>query len=161
MDTSLLADNPHEVNKIANWYYTEWAHVFPNVTEELLRIKIAEKAFNRNKIPLAIVIHDNSELVGVVELKYRENINYPEYKHWLGGVFVAPMSRGSGFSNILIAEAKSKAISLGIEKLYLQCESYNVALYKKHGFKELHLASHHEITTTIMVYVATTEAKFQ
>ncbi|EOW9664334.1 GNAT family N-acetyltransferase [Vibrio parahaemolyticus] len=156
MEITLLADHPHEANKIAQWYYNEWAHTAQNVTEEMVREKVAEKSINRNEIPLAIVIHDNNELVGVAELKYRENRNYPEYEHWLGGVFVNPPNRGNGISNLLVSEAKGKAVSLGIKQLYLQCESHNVALYKKHGFKELHQASHHDISTTIMVWVSAT-----
>ncbi|MGF1701479.1 GNAT family N-acetyltransferase [Photobacterium makurazakiensis] len=152
MEVTLLADHPHEVNIIAQWYYNEWGHISPNVTEEIVREKVVEKSINRNEIPLAIVIHDNSELVGVAELKYRENRNYPEYEHWLGGVFVNPSNRGRGISSLLVSEAKSKAVNLGIKQLYLQCESDNVDLYKKHGFKELHQASHLEITTTIMVW---------
>ena len=156
MKTTLLADHPHEIKKIAKWYYNEWADIAPNVTEEMLYDKVAEKAINREELPLSIVLHDDDDLVGVVELKYRENKNYPEYIHWLGGVYVAPLRRGNGYASSLISVAKNKAVSLGIKKLYLQCESYNVTLYKKHGFKELHQASHYEVTTSIMVFLIPT-----
>ncbi len=153
MEITLLADHPHEAEKIAQWYYGEWAYVFPNITVNMVLEKVVEKSVNRTEIPLAIVIHDNSELVGVAELKIRENANYPQYEHWLGGVFVDPLSRGSGIGGLLISEAKSKAVSLGVNDLYLQCESHNVDLYKKHDFKELHQAEHHGILTTIMRWV--------
>ena len=156
MDISSLADHPHEVNKIAMWYYNEWAHSFPSVTEAMVYENVAEKSINRDEIPLAIVVHDANELIGVAELKFHENKNYPEYEHWLGGVFVEPSKRSNGVSSLLISEAKKRATKLGVSKLYLQCESHNLSLYKKHDFKELHQAVHHDISTTIMVWAAAT-----
>jgi len=156
MEISLLADHPYEINQIAKWYYNEWASKIPNVTEAMVRTNITEKSINRIDIPLAIIIRDQNELVGVAELKLKENSNYPEYKYWLGGIFVAPSKRGKGLSSLLVSEALNKAFSLGINKLHLQCEIHNVALYEKHGFKILHEARHHEITTMIMVRLAAT-----
>jgi len=52
----------------------------------------------------------------------------------------------------MITMAKEKAKELGVTLLYVQCESHNVALYKKHGFKVLHQANHHTVEATIMRY---------
>jgi len=156
MDISLLADHPNEVSKIASWYYNEWAHSIPNVTEAMIHEDVIAKSINRDKVPLSIIIHDENELVGVTELKYHENKSYPEYEHWLGGVFVEPSKRGYGVSSLLISEAKKRAVKLGVTRLYLQCESHNLSIYKKHDFEELHQAVHHGISTVIMVWVPAT-----
>jgi putative hydrolase of the HAD superfamily len=156
MDVSLLADHPHETNKIAMWYYNEWAHSIPNVTEAMIYESVTKKSINCDEIPLAIVIHDANELIGVAELKFHENKNYPEYEYWLGGVFVEPSKRRNGVSSLLISEAKKRAAKLGVSKLYLQCESHNLSLYKKHDFKELHQAIHYDISTIIMVWTSAT-----
>ncbi len=156
MEISLLADHPHEAPKIAKWYYDEWARIAQNVTEEMVLEKVIEKSVNREEIPLSLVAHLDGELVGVLELKIRENRNYPEYENWIGGVFTHPRHRRKGIAQILLASAKEKAASIGIKKLYLQCESFNVELYLNHGFKVLHQAQHHEIETTIMAWEATT-----
>ena len=156
MKISLLADCPHEINKIAKWYYDEWVHLFPNMTEEGVRKGLTETSIHRNEIPLELVIHENDELVGVAQLVYRENPKYPEYEHWLGGVVGAPEKRGSGMGNVLIREAKNKTVSLGVKALYLQCESPYVTLYKKYGFQELHAPNHSDqIPRTIMVWFVT------
>jgi putative hydrolase of the HAD superfamily len=118
--------------------------------------QIIENSTNRNHIPLSLIVRDNNQLAGVAELKYRENKNYPDYVHWIGGVFVDPNYRGRGISNLLIVEAQNMAVSMGIDKLYLQCESHNVCLYKKHGFRELLLASDNEPPVIIMLWEATT-----
>lgn len=157
MEVTLLADHPQEVDTIAQWYYQEWAHISPDVSEEMVREKVAAKAINRDQIPLALVVHDNNQLVGVAELKYRENLTHPDYEHWLGGVFVESSKRGQGIASLLIREALKKSIALDIKKLYLQCEFHNISLYKNHGFDVLHRVVSDEIATTIMVWSAEPE----
>ena len=155
MEISLLADNPQESKVIAQWYYDEWAGIAPDMTIGQVHEKVA-KAINRDQVPLTVLAHQNNELVGVAELKFRENKNHPEYEHWLGGIFVNPDYRGQGISNLLIKKVKEHAIRLGVECLHLQCESHNVALYKKHGFNVLHEANHCQIKVAIMRWLVNT-----
>jgi putative hydrolase of the HAD superfamily len=155
MEISLLADHPHEVSKIARWYFEEWASKVPNVTEEMVREDIALKASNK-EIPFSIVAHKNGNLLGTLELKFRENKNYPEYEHWLGGVYVPAECRGNGIAKVLLNEAKEIAANHGVKKLYLQCESHNVGLYSGQGFKALHQSTSNHLETTIMVWCAAT-----
>ncbi|MBL0440541.1 hypothetical protein JEO77_03635 [Aeromonas veronii] len=68
MDISLLADHPHDVSKIAEWYFDEWASHVPGVTKEMVRKKVEIAALNRD-IPFSLVAHDDRELVGTLELK--------------------------------------------------------------------------------------------
>ncbi|USA46587.1 GNAT family N-acetyltransferase [Acinetobacter sp. C26M] len=152
MKISLLIDHPEAVGKIAKWYYNEWAYLSLQITEEMMYHKVLEKVVNRDVIPLAIVAHHENELIGALELKLRENKNYPEYEHWIGGIFVDPLWRGQGVASQMILLAKEKAKELGVTMLYLQCESHNITLYQKHGFKVLHQANHHTVETTIMRY---------
>lgn len=150
MKISFLADHPHESSQIAKWYFDEWSYLSPKISLEMVHEKVLEKTTSRNNFPLSFVAHDDQELTGVIELKFRENKNYPEYTYWLGGVFVSPKYRGRGIASMLIEKGKSHSATLGVKPLYLQCESQNVGLYQKHGFKKLHQAQHHDISTTIM-----------
>ncbi|PSW16884.1 GNAT family N-acetyltransferase [Photobacterium sanctipauli] len=154
MEISLLADHPDYAPKIAKWYFDEWAHIAPNITEDIVLEKVIEKSLNRDQIPLALVAREGGELVGVLELKIRENKNYPEYENWVGGVFTNPPNRGQGVAGQLLNKAKELAIDFGVKDLYLQCESFNIPLYLNHGFKALHQARHHDAETTIMVWHA-------
>lgn len=52
----------------------------------------------------------------------------------------------------MITMAKEKAKELGVTMLYLQCESHNISLYQRHGFKVLHQANHYTVEVTIMRY---------
>lgn len=146
---SLLADHPLESKKIAQWYFDEWLHEIPELTVNRISEKMS-KSINRNSLPIMLLAHLNSSLIGVVELKISENSSHPEYTPWLGGLYIKPNFRGNGYSNTLIGEAKQTAINLGNDHLFLQCEKKNIGLYKKHGFKVLHDSSHGKFSVTIM-----------
>lgn len=154
MEISLLADHPDEASTIAKWHFDEWSHIAPNLTQSMFLDKVLEKAVNRDKMPMALVAHKDKDLVGVLELKLHENKSYPEYENWIGGVFTNLANRGQGIASKLLEKAKGLAVELGIKELYLQCESFNVSLYEKHGFTSLHQAKHHSVDTTIMVWHA-------
>lgn len=150
MQVSLLADFPESYKQIAKWYFDEWASLVPNATLEDVEKKVLARSANRADIPLAFVVHSKGQLVAAADLKFRENANYPEYEHWLGGVYVDSAHRGQGIAYVLIEYAKRHARKLAIPTLYLQCESHNIALYQKAGFVCLHQAKHHNMDTTIM-----------
>jgi putative hydrolase of the HAD superfamily len=150
MEVTLLAQYPHEAKTIAHWYYNEWACHVPNVSQAMVLKDVRKKSINNNKIPLAFIAREADELVGVAEIKVRENPNYPEYKYWLAGVFVPPSARGLGISSLLIKNAVIKAKELGVLKLFLQCETHNIKLYQKHGFQVLHLADKYDQSLMIM-----------
>jgi len=152
MEILFLADMPNESLKIAQWYFDEWAYTVPGVTVDMVHQKVLDKSKNRMEIPLILLVHEDKELAGVAELKLRENLNHPEYEHWIGGVYVSPGLRGKGYASALISKAKSHAIELGIKSLYLQCEDHNIDLYLRHDFKILHNSEHNSVKTTIMVH---------
>ncbi|WP_255900301.1 GNAT family N-acetyltransferase [Vibrio campbellii] len=73
------------------------------------------KANSRHEFPLAFVVHDeNNKLVATAELKIRENIDFPEYEHWLGGVYVEDSARGKGYAAALVL--KTMFLSLVLPK---------------------------------------------
>ncbi|RYE54474.1 MAG: GNAT family N-acetyltransferase [Sphingobacteriales bacterium] len=152
MKITFLADMPEESLKIAQWYFDEWGYTVPGITVEMVHEKVLDKSRSRTDIPLIFIIHEDKELVGVTELKLRENKHFPEYEHWVGGVYVSPNYRGQGYASALISKAKTHTSDLGIKSLYLQCEDHNIDLYLKHDFKVLHNSEHNSVKTTIMVH---------
>ncbi|MBB3166839.1 GNAT family N-acetyltransferase [Simiduia aestuariiviva] len=156
MKISYLADNPKDAKLIAKWYFDEWGHTIPSITEEMVLKKVSLKAKNRIDFPLIITIHENQDLVAAAELKFREHIDYPQYEHWVGGVYVVKNKRGKGYAKALVSKAQEHVAALKIEHLYLQCEDHNKGLYEKLGFKPIHAAVHNGVETTIYVYKATT-----
>ena len=148
-----LADFPHKSNLIAQWYFDEWAYTVPGVTPSQVQDKVLLKANSRHEFPLAFVLHDErNKLAAVAELKIRENVHFPEYEHWLGGVYVESSSKGKGYAAALVTRAQSHVFQLGVAKLFLQCEARNQALYIRYGFRPLHKADNNGVETTIMVW---------
>jgi len=116
----------------------------------MVRRDVSNKALNRTALPLAFIAHSEGSLHGVAELKFRENKSYPEYEHWLGGVFIAPDSRGKGIAGLLIKSALEHISKSGVNDLFLQCEPENVTLYEKFGFRKLHNIKHDDESVAVM-----------
>lgn len=155
MEISLLADNPHEVSTIVDWYFDEWASHVPGVTKEMVRKKVKVTALNSD-IPFSLVAHDGRELVGTLELKIQENKNYPEYEFCIGGIYVPAVHRRKGIAKKLMNVARNMAVFRGVATLYLQCETHNVDFYREQGFNAIHQSTHGHWETTIMVWYAVT-----
>lgn len=150
-----MFEYPDSATEIAQWYYDEWAGPNPTKTVEQIALNVQKKAESDYQVPLSFVAHDGNTLIGVVEMKFRENKDYPEYVHWIGGVFVRPEYRGRGVCTSLINRVKQHSVLLGLEKLYLQCEECLIPMYTSFEFKKLHKAKHRDIDTIIMVWEVT------
>ncbi|SHO54356.1 GNAT family N-acetyltransferase [Vibrio quintilis] len=150
MEVSFLADYPQYIDQIAHWYFDEWGYLVPEITVDEVKENVSGKAQSRHDIPLIFVIHQHGKPAGVVELKYRENANHPDYEHWIGGVYVSPAFRGTGVARILVETAKKHAVTLGLTKLYLQCKDDYIGLYSKYGFQALHKTKYGVISTMVM-----------
>ncbi len=148
METYLLAEHPHCVPEIAQWYFDEWESLSPNGCFDRVLQSVTGESKNSEHFPLAFVAFKNGVLAGVVELKLREQKKHPEYEHWLGGMYVKADFRGQGVARALITRAITHAQHLKITELYLNSEDKNIPLYNLFGFHSLHKT---EKGTTIMV----------
>lgn len=151
LNISLLAQCPDEANNIAIWYYDEWAQHTPAVTLDMVLKNVREKAANNSEFPMALVCHIDKVLVGALELKIRENKHYPDYEHWVGGVYTHSHYRGKGIASALLTRAKQQASAVGVHRLYLQCDHQLVSFYTQHGFTKLH-AAENDLSTSIMLW---------
>ena len=149
MEITTLANHLHESKTIAQWIFDEWGSestTFESVHEKILLMA------NKGP-PLILLAKNNNELMGSVELKFFENPDYKEYKHWLGGLYVSSDFRRQGVANQLINEVKLKMSIFNIKKLYLQTEKKNIQLYQKHGFKIIHDTFHQRLNVDISIMV--------
>lgn len=149
MKISCLSKNAEELQIIAAWYFEEWGHLNSSITRDKIFDGLSSKMDKDDDFLCLLIIREGAKLIAVADLKYREHKDYPEYEHWLGGVFVKPDYRGRGYASALIEKAKDHTAELGITDLYLQCEEHNERLYLKHGFKPLHSAVHSGVSTRV------------
>ncbi len=136
MKLELLADNFEAHKTVAKWYFDEWVSSIPGVTIDRVESKLA-KATNRNSAPLIVLAKEHDELVGAAELKLHEMDVYPNFEHWLGGVYVKESVRGNGTGKILAMDVIKRARAVGISKLYLQTEALDGGLYAHCGFRPI------------------------
>ena len=151
MKVSFLADEKHFIPTIAQWYFEEWAHLTSGISQEDIEIKVAKMAESRAALPLSFVLHDEDKPLAVAELKPHEHPDFPDYKYWLGGVFVPVDKRGRGYSSQILQHALTHAKNLGIPDLYLQCEEHNINLYLKHKFEVIHRMNDKGVGKAVMV----------
>ena len=133
MEFILLADEPNAYKQVARWYFDQWLANIPDMAIDKIETKLSSYV-NRDKAPLLVLAKSKGELIGAVELKIREMDIYPDYEHWIGGVYVKDQERGNGVATKLVQEVVMQARRLGVEKLYIQTEKLDGGIYSKEGF---------------------------
>jgi len=149
MKLELLADNEEAIPILASWYYKEWGHL----SEGNTLTKVTEKLhgyLNTDKIPLIVLAIENGVVLGASQLKYREMDIYPEKEHWLGGVYVSVDHRGHKIAEKIIGIIISIAVTLNINKLYLQTECLDGGLYKLLGWQPIERVSYRGVDVLVM-----------
>lgn len=152
MKIVLLSDHRSKIEQIAEWYFDEWLGANSSAKVENVAESIRTKLGSQETIPLFYIALDEDELAGVIELKFRENKSYPEYEHWLGGLYVKAEYRGKGVGTMLVRKVKAHAQRSKLPRLYLQCEEKLIGMYVDLGFKALHSARHGDTAVTILVW---------
>jgi GNAT superfamily N-acetyltransferase len=137
MHFDLLANRADAVPVVARWYFDEWGHSAPESSFEKT-CESLQSRLNRDRIPLLLLAIEGDRVVGAAELKPHEMLSvYPEKEPWLGGVFVAPESRGKGIASQLAARIAGIARAFGVEQLYLQTTALDGGLYARLGWRPL------------------------
>lgn len=141
MELALLSDYPEHAPQIAQWYFDEWLAQVTGASVEAVLSKISH-AYSGSTLRLMVIAKEGAKLLGVAELKEREMDIYPQFVHWLGGVYVDPEARGRGIASLLVNDVIRRARGFGIETLYLQTENLSGGLYTRLGFEALHRANY-------------------
>lgn len=112
MELLLLADAPSAAGVVAAWYFDEWCRDTGRCTQAQVLAKVMA-ATQVDRAPLMVLARQAGEWVGAAELKIREMAMFPEYEHWLGGVYVVEQARGQGVASLLVTEILSRARRAG------------------------------------------------
>lgn len=151
MQFRLLADKPDALEQVATWYYDTWCKDSGRYSLAEVRQKLHPASTNKHGAPLLVLAEVNQQVVGAAELKYHEMPQFPEYTHWLGGVFVCPKMRNKGIASQLVSEIIRLAKNANISHLYLQTEALSGGLYLQHGFTHLLQTDSKGVLVTVMV----------
>ncbi|WP_108125361.1 GNAT family N-acetyltransferase [Saccharospirillum mangrovi] len=151
LQIALLADKPQYAKQVATWYFDHWVSKTDPQGFDRVLSDVSSKT-SRLGPPMTLLALEGDVLVGAAELKFHEMSVYPNYEHWLGGVYVAPAYRNQGVANALVTAALNNARDAGIQKLYLQTQQLDGGLYARMGFKPLEQIVYHDQQTLVMVF---------
>jgi GNAT superfamily N-acetyltransferase len=129
-----LVNHQEAMPTIGRWYFDRWDHRVPGRTVEY-SISRLDHYLNADRIPFMLVAIEAGDIVATAQLKYREMEDlFPEKEHWLGGVYVAPESRGRGVGSRIADEIALRAPSYGVQTLHLQTEQLDGGIYARLGW---------------------------
>ncbi|GLP94775.1 GNAT family N-acetyltransferase [Paraferrimonas sedimenticola] len=146
----LLADRPETIPQVALWYFREWCEESGRYRLEEVQQNVA-KSVERTQAPLILLGFQDSELACAGEFKLTEMDMYPDYEHWIGGIYVDPQHRGLGLGRQLVERLMAIAKRAGVKQLYLQTERLDGGLYSPLGFKPIHQVNNKGVDVRVMV----------
>lgn len=151
MKVEFLADHPVAIARVARWYFNEWGPLIDGDSVEQAAARL-RTYLNTDKLPFILIGMEDSEVLGAVQLKYRELAElFPEKEHWLGGVYVDAAHRGKSVAVRLIDRLIELAPAFGVKQLYLQTEHLDGGLYRRLGWLPVEQIRHRGIEVLIMV----------
>lgn len=135
MHISYLADRPELASQLIPGLLEHWRYVFPDHTTADRAAKFQAHQ-NYDTLPIAWVAHEGNEALGTAALRIHDLEEREDLSPWLGGVFVQPQYRGRGIATALCYTVETKAVSMGITRLYLFTHGEET-LYERMGWMRL------------------------
>lgn len=149
MRISFLADYPDFVLQLAPEISEHWRHVLTDETIEIREEKLRQH-MNKIELPLALVVHQDGEVLGTAALRANELEGYEHLSPWLGGVFVRRPYRGRGIASALCSAIEQKAWLLGFAEIYLFTPDQQ-RLYARLGWSKFEETSWRGIDADVMI----------
>lgn len=87
---------------------------------------------------VALVAVDGGEVVGFIDLDFRQRLNFREEQAWVPDLIVAEASRSRGAGSALLAEAMERSRERGCWSLTLESASWRArahAFYEREGLE--------------------------
>ena|SRR5947209_395753 len=130
-----LVNRPEFLQELARLSWREWQDVYEQRGQTLEHsVKNYQERMNTDRLPMTLVAVEDSELLGMVSLKFHDMDTRPDLDPWLGGLLVLPQWRNRGIGTMLIQRATEEARRLKKPRLYLWTYSAE-ALYRRLGWR--------------------------
>ena len=133
IEIKYLADHPHLVPILSNWFLDEWGRNNPTLTMKSIEEAVRGR-LNRDRAPLCLVAFLDARPVATGSLKIREMETHPQFEHWLGNIYVLPEYRDQGIGSHVVEKVTDKAKQIGIHDLYLYTRNQE-HFYERLGWK--------------------------
>lgn len=127
-----LRDQPQHLKAIADWIHRQWwsnTDTPPEAIERWLNSHLGHEGF-----PATLVAIADGEAVASVSLHETEAADRPDYRPYLGALFVKPGSRGRALGVALVRAIEAHGRSLGFPEMYLNAADPMVGFYEALGW---------------------------
>jgi GNAT superfamily N-acetyltransferase len=118
-----LANHPEWIPELASWFFDEWGRKDSDNSLEQITQRL-RKRLHKNRAPLTLVGFLEDKAVASASIKIREMETHPQYKYWLGAVYIQSDYRGQGFGSQIVNHTVSIAAKLELSILYLYTHSH-------------------------------------
>ena len=132
-----LSERPEAIPQVARWWIDEWG--LPQRHESLEAYVSELASLKPDKLPFHLLAVGERNILGVATLKDRSALHelFPDFQHWLSGVYVPPELRGRGIATTLCLKMIEIASTKGARRLHLVTEVLDGGLYAKLGWKPI------------------------
>ncbi len=144
-----LANHPELVPELAAWFYDEWGRKESDNALETITRRL-QRRLNTDKAPLTLVGFLENEVVASASIKIREMETHPQYKHWLGAVYIKPDYRGKGLGSQVVNHSVSIAANIKISHIYLYTHSHE-SFYDRLGWRTIERPFYHGRQVVLMM----------
>jgi len=131
-----LSEAPLHADKIAQWHYDEWGHLYPESAKAEFFSDMRRCATSSAGLPQTWLAMVGDEVAGTISVLEEDLESHRHLSPWLMNVLVEPKFRGQGIASMMVEHVKRWASSQPIETLYLYTEDQQ-RLYQRQGFEAI------------------------
>ena len=148
MRIDYLVKHPALVPSLSKLVLPDWQAFYGDITWKDVA-EIFHERLNDNKIPLALIAFEESQVFGTVSLLEESITTRKHLTPWIAGLYVCEEKRHRGTGMQLIEAAAREARRLGTERLYIGIRKA-VDHYEKLGWQTIERTIYHGEEIIIM-----------
>lgn len=147
-----LRQHPAAVERLADWHFDEWQHLYPDQRREDFAEDL-RRCLGQDAVPATWVLvngeGNNAEVWGSASVVEQDMDTNRDLGPWLANVYVHPRYRGQGLGSRLIRQVMDQCRALEVNDLYLFTPDQQ-HLYASLGWQPLRTEHYHGEAVTIM-----------
>jgi predicted N-acetyltransferase YhbS len=150
MPISLLAQQPHLFDAVAQMLHREWSDLANWRDATIIQQRLQTRNADEAKTLTLVATTTEGELMATASIIHYELRDIAEREFWLGEVMTASKHRGKGLASELVTRLIAEARQRGIAALWLYTPDQQ-ALYRRFGWQDVEQRVMADEEVTVMV----------